>query len=213
MLKLYYSPGACSLASHIILEEIGEPFTTMPVPIREGATQTPEFLALNPHGRVPVLETEDMVLTESVAILSYLALRFPSASVLPLDDLRLGARALELLAFFASSVHIAVAQVWRAHRFAADEAAYSTVQASGHANIRTFFDEIETIAATGDWVLGDRFSVADPYLLVFYRWGRMLELDMASYHAWTAHTDRMLSRPAVTRALGREGIEISTTSR
>ena len=208
MLKLHYSPGACSLAAHIILEEIGAPFTTKAVPVREGATQTAEFLALNPHGRVPVLETEDMVLTESVAILTYLALRFPASTVLPLDDLRRSARALELLAFFASSVHIAVAQVWRSHRFAADERAYPTVQASGHANLRTFFDEIEAIAGSGDWVLGDRFSVADPYLLVFFRWGGMLGLDMTSYPSWTAHKDRMLARPAVKRALDREGIEI-----
>lgn len=208
MLKLYYSPGACSLAAHIILEEIGEPFTTKPVLIREGATQRPEFLALNPHGRVPVLEAVGQVITESVAILTYLGLRFPASGVLPLDDLGLTARAFELLAFFASSVHIAVAQVWRAHRFAADEVAYPTVQASGHANLRTFFDEIEAIAATGDWVLGDRFSVADPYLLVFYRWGLMLGIDMAAFPGWTAHKDRMLSRPATLRALAREGIEI-----
>jgi glutathione S-transferase len=213
MLKLHFSPGACSLATHIILEEIGEPFTARAVPIREGATQTAEFLALNPHGRVPVLEADGQVITESVAILTYLGLRFPSSGVLPLHDLRLTARALELLAFFASSVHIAVAQVWRSHRFAADEAAYPTVQASGHANLRSFFDEIETMAASGDWVLGDLFSVADPYLLVFYRWGWMLGLDMASYRAWTTHTDRMLARPAVMRALDREGIDIAAIRR
>lgn len=209
MLKLYYSPGACSLASHIILEEIGAPFTTKAVLIREGETQTPEFLALNPHARVPVLQTDDMVLTESVAILTYLALRFPASGVLPLDDLRRSARALELLAFFASWVHIAVAQIWRSHRFASDEGAYPTVQASGHDNVRTYFDEIEALAAQGEWLLGDRFSVADPYLLVFYRWGGMLGLDMSSYPAWTAHKDRMLARPSVRRALAREGIEIA----
>lgn len=208
MLTLYYSPGACSLAAHIILEEIGQPFTTQPVLIHEGQTQAPEFLALNPHGRVPVLEADGRVITESVAILTYLGLRFPASGVLPLHDLRLTARALELLTFFASSVHIAVAQIWRSHRFAADEAAYPAVQASGLANVRAFFAEIEALAAAGDWVLGDHFSIADPYLLVFYRWGRMLGLDMAAFDAWTAHTRRMLARPAVRRALAREGIEI-----
>lgn len=118
MRTLYYSPGACSLAAHIILEEIGQPFRTERVAIREGAHLTPEYLALNPHARVPTLVEDGFVLTESPAILSYLGHVAPQAQLLDLDNLRNFGRTAELLNYFSSAVHIAFAQIWRSTRFA-----------------------------------------------------------------------------------------------
>lgn len=208
MRTLYYSPGACSLAAHIILEEITQPFRTERVAIREGAHLTPEYLALNPHARVPTLVEDGFVLTESPAILSYLGHVAPQAQLLDLDNLRNFGRTAELLNYFSSAVHIAFAQIWRSTRFAQSGAARAEVEQAGLESARRYFTELEELARAGDWLVGNRFSIADPYMLVFYRWGALVGIDMAPYSAWTAHKDRMIERPAVQRALAREQIEI-----
>lgn len=209
MISLYYSPGACSLASHIVLEEIGAPFEAKRVTIAEGEHLQPDYLALNPHGRVPVLTDGDFVLTESPAILAWLGQRFPEAGLLDLgDDERLG-RTLELLSFFSSSVHIAFAQVWRAARFAAGDSARDEVIAAGRLAVDGYFAELEALVGDGGWAVGGRYSIADPYLLVFYRWGGRIGVDMSAYPGWSRHKEAMLARPAVQRALATEGIEIA----
>ena len=208
MLSLYYSPGACSLASHIVLEEIGTPFEARRVAIAESEHRTPEYLAVNPRGRVPTLVDGDFVLTESPAILSYLGHRFAEADLLDLDHVERLGRTHELLNFFSSGVHTAFAQIWRAARFAESEAAQADVTATGRKAVETYFDELEQLAR-GGWIVGGRYSIADPYLLVFYRWGGRIGADMTAYPAWTAHKSAMLARPAVQRALATEGIEIA----
>ena len=208
MIVLYYSPGACSLASHIILEEIGVPFEVRRVMIIDREHQTPEYLAINPHGRVPTLTDGDFVLTESPAILSYLGHRFPEAGLLDLADIERLGRTHELLNFFSSSVHIAFAQVWRAARFAESEAARAEIAACGRDSVARYFDELEVLAGDGGWLVGGRYSIADSYLLVFYRWGGRIGLDMNLYPGWTRHKEAMLARDAVRRAVEREQIEI-----
>ncbi len=209
MLTLYYSPGACSLAPHIILEEIGAPFTAKRVMLVDGEHQRPEYLAINPHGRVPALTDSDFVLTEGPAILSYLGHRFPEAGLLDLADVERLGRTQELLNFFSSSVHIAFAQIWRAGRFADGEAAREDVIASGRRTVTGYFDELESFVPHGGWLVGDRYSIADPYLLVFYRWGTRCGFDMTAYAGWTKHKQAMLARSAVQRALATEGIEVA----
>src|SRR5687768_11551587 len=206
MLTLYYSPGACSLAAHIVLEEAGAEFEAKRVTILKGEHQTPEYLRLNPHGRVPTLTDGDFVLTESLAILSYLGHRFADAGLLDLDNLEHLGRTHELLGFFSSSVHIAFAQVFRAARFAEGESAQAEIAASGRTAVEKHFTELEA-PAKGDWIVGGRYSIADPYLLVFYRWGWRIGLDMGLYPGWTRHKEEMLKRPAVQRAVTREEIE------
>lgn len=208
MITLYHSPGACSLAAHIVLEEIGAPFEAKRVAIAEGEHLTPDYLAINPHARVPALTDGAFVLTESPAILSYLGHRFPEAGLLDLKDLEKLGRTEELLGFFSSSVHVAFAQIWRATRFAEGEAAREDVIAVGRTAVSGYCDELEEVAGGGDWIVGGRYSIADPYMLVFYRWGRLIGLDMAAYPGWTRHKEAMMGRPAVQRALAREGIAI-----
>jgi len=208
MLTLYYSPGACSLAPHIILEEIGAPFAAKRVIINHGEHQTPEYLAINPRGRVPALTDGDFVLTEGPAILSYLGHRFPEAGLLDLADVEKLGRTQELLNFFSSGVHIAFAQIWRAARFADSEAARAEVMACGRRTVTGYFEELEGLVPDGGWAVGGAYSIADPYLLVFYRWATRIGTDMAAYPNWTAHKDAMLARPAVQRAVATEEIEI-----
>ncbi len=207
MLTLYYSPGACSLAPHILLEEIGAAFEARRVNLANGDHQKPAYLAINPHARVPTLVDGDFVLTETPAILSYLGHRFAETGLLPLTDLHQLARCEQFLAFFSSSIHVAVAQIWRTARYVDDPAAYEAVRAGGRKTLQTYFGELETLCEAGDWLVGGRFSVADLYPLVFYRWGLRLNEDMARYPAWTAHASRLLERDGVRRAIEDEGLQ------
>lgn len=205
---LYYSPGACSLAPHIVLEEVGEPFETRRVTIAEGQHLSPEYLRLNPRGRVPTLVVDDRPISEAGAILLHLAHRHAMLELTPSETLS-RARCYEWLLFLASSVHIAYAQFWRPRRFLAEGADATVLIASGRADIIRYNGEIEARLGPG-WLVGDRFSIADAYLLPFYRWGVRIGLDMEkSAPKWTRWKDRMLGRPAVFRALETEGIGTS----
>lgn len=207
MLKLYHSPGACSLAPHIALEETGADFEAQRVAIAEGDNSKPDYLAINPYGFVPALEVDGEVITENIAVLTYIANRFPEARLLPFEDPLALARALMQMAFLSSSVHIAFAQVWRPRRFTLDEAVHPQIIAGGRDRILRYYAEIDGRLARSEWLAGDSMTLADPYALVFFRWGNRIGLDMSSYPHWTAHSRRMLDRPAVQRALAREGLE------
>ncbi|HYH21082.1 MAG TPA: glutathione S-transferase N-terminal domain-containing protein [Azospirillum sp.] len=208
MLTLYYSPGACSLASHVTLEETGAPFEAHRVTLAKGEQHTPEYRAINPRARVPALRIDGGdVLTENPAILTYLARRFPEAKLLPADPLA-EARCLSMMAFLSSSVHPAFAHIFRPERFADDASAHPAIKETGR---RVFFDhlkEIDGLLAGKEWAQGS-FTVCDPYLLVFYWWGMRIELPVAELPNYTAHKQRMLARPAVRRAIEREGIPLA----
>lgn len=204
---LYYSPGACSLAPHIVLEESGEPFETRRVTIAEGLHQKPEYLRLNPRGRVPTLVVDDHPIREAAAILLHLA-HHAAPELIP-PQMLARARCYEWLMFLASSVHIAYAQFWRPRRFLPTDADASALVSSGKADIIRYNSEIEA-RLDSLWLLGDRFSIADAYLFPFYRWGIRIGLDMEKQAPkWTQWKDRMLARPAVLRALDTEGLGTS----
>ena len=200
---LYYSPGACSLVAHIALEEAGLSFGTKRILLAEREHDTPAYRRINPHGRVPALRTDRAVITESVAILNFLASTQPAAGSVPLHDSFSAARCNELLSWFASSVHIAFAQIWRAERFAQQETIQSAVQSEGHRIAKSYFAEIERLCGDG-WLVGEVFTAADSYLLTFYRWARRIGAPMDRYPSWTSLADRVLERPAVRRVIERE---------
>ena len=200
---LYYSPGACSLVAHIALEEAEAKFTPSRVVLAEGAHRTAEYLKINPHARVPALEVDGRIVTENVAILNYLALRFGAVGSVPLDVPLAAARTNELLGWFASTVHIAFAQIWRPERFTADSAVYPAIVAGGREALGGHFAEIEGFLGTG-WAVDGHFTAADSYLLTFFRWGRRIDHDMSAYPLWAALTERILDRPAVQRVLATE---------
>jgi glutathione S-transferase len=211
---LYYSPGSCALAPHIILEEIGVPFTLQLVSTDTGQSRTPEFRRINPKGRVPVLATGTRVLTEAPAILFDLALAHPSAGLLPGGPDGL-VRALEWFNWLSGTVHaVAVRQIWRPDQFSSadlttDPAQRAAIVAKGHEHLAAAFTLINERRMSRDWAVGPHYSIVDAYLLVFYRWGNRMGLPMRDrYPVWTQHTLRIIDRPAIQRALASEGISV-----
>ena len=154
MLKLFYSPGACSMAPHIVLEEIGKPYDTEVISAAKGETQSPEWKAINPKGRVPALlgvpgrmGGKADLLTEANAIMIYLARTNPGAKLLPADPAA-EARCIEWMNYLTSAVHAAsVGAIWRTGRFTADEAAAPAVKSKGEQNLRDAFAYIESLLA------------------------------------------------------------------
>jgi glutathione S-transferase len=204
MLGLYFAPGACSMAAHIVLEESGETYEPLRVDLAKGEQKSEAYLKINPQGRVPVLRLDDGApLSENTAILPYLGKRF---GLWPKDPLA-EAKALSLVGFFAASVHPAYAHINRPERYSADPAAFPAIKDMGFKTFHGYLKQIDAMLAGRDWFL-DGYSVIDPYGLVFYTWGVRREFPMAELKNYTAFKDRMLQRPAVKRALDDEKIKV-----
>jgi glutathione S-transferase len=206
MLRLYYSPGACSLVPHVALEETGAEFDAVRKTIAEKAHKRPDYLAINPRGLIPAMIVDGRLVTENIAVLAYIGHRWPESGQLPLDHVPALVQVFERLSWFATTVHYGgFGPIYRA-RAAGIERSQAEL-AEDRERLRALFAEIDPLLAPGPWLLGDRYCLADPYPLTFRRWARRLELDVSPYRHWTAHTARMLERPAVRRALAREGLD------
>lgn len=206
-LTLFYSPGACSLAVHIALREAGAEFALHRVVLAEGAQFKPEFLAINPKARVPALRRGDVVLTEGLAILDWVVRSWPAATLLP-DDPWQRARAMEALVWLNGTVHGEMfASIFRPGRFVADPAVQPALKDTGMGRLRQTFAELDQRLTGREWLIGERFSLPDAYLFVLYRWGKRVQLPMASdYPQVRALVQRVLARPAVQAALAAEGL-------
>lgn len=206
-LALYYSPGACSLAAHIALRELGVPFELRRVVIAKGEHRTPEFLAINPRGRVPVLVIDGTPVTELSGILTWLGQQsrdlFPPAGTLE------AVQCSQWLGWLTSTLHISFALIWRGERFCDEASMHSALRVRGLATVASQFAEIERALTKHPYVLGERYSIADANVLVFYRWGGRVGFDMRrEFPCWTRHTERLLTRPAVREAVAAEQIDL-----
>ena len=204
MLILYYAPGACSMAAHIVLEESGEKYQAQPVDLAGGEQRTEAYLKINPQGRVPVLKLDDGEhLAENTAILPYLGKRF---GLWPADP-KAEAKVLSLIGFFAASVHPAHAHVGRPERYTADQSAFPGIKDMGLKTFHGYLKQIDGKLAGREW-LSDKYSVVDPYAFVFYTWGARRELPMGEMTSYTKFKDRMMQRPAVQRAAADEKFKV-----
>lgn len=200
-LTLFLAPGSCAVAVQIALLETGAPFTSRQLNLAAGEQRSPEYLAINPKGRVPTLITEQGTLTETPALLLYVAQRFPDAKLAPLDNPFLLARMQEVNSFLASTVHVSHAHGRRGSRWADDEQAIAAMQQKVASNMRDGFAQIEQHYLAGPWVLGEQFSVADIYLFVVASWLKSDGVEISEFPKVADHYRRMLSRPAVNKAL------------
>ena len=204
MLTLYYAPGACSLASHIVLEESGEKYEGKRVDLAKGEQRTDAYLKIHPLGRVPALLLDNgEPLTENTAILPYLGKRF---GLWPKDPIA-EAKALSLIGYFASSVHPAHAHISRPERYATDKAHFPDIQEQGKKTFHGYLKQIDGMLAGRQW-LSDQYSVLDPYGFLFYAWGVRREVPMSELKSYSAFKDRMLQRPAVRRIVEDEKVKV-----
>jgi glutathione S-transferase len=208
MLKLFYGPNACSLASHIALTEAGADFEAVRLNLKAGDQHKPEYLAINPKGRVPALVTPRGILTESVVILGWVAQSYPQAHLRPEGDFFAFSEMQSFNLYLASTIHVTFAHLFRTARWADSESATAEIQAKVPSSLAAQWTLIEDRLGDGrPWVCGTQYTVADPYLYVFARW---LEREGAGGSAamplTRAHRARMQARAAVKKVLDVEGL-------
>jgi glutathione S-transferase len=205
MLTLYYAPGACSMAAHIVLEESGEKYEAKRMDLGKGEQRTEAYLKIHPLGRVPALGLDNgESLTENTAILPYLGKRYKLWPTDPVAE----AHALSMIGYFASSVHPAHAHISRPERYATDKSHFPDIQDMGRKTFLSYLKQIDGMLAGKQWLGGNQYSVLDPYALTFYSWGVRRELPVAELKNYGAHKDRMLARPAVQRVVEDEKIKL-----
>lgn len=209
MLKFFYSPGACSFASHVALIESGAPFELSKVPVADKSNKRPDYLAVNPRGFIPALAVDDWIMTENGAIMLYLAQRYPAARLLPSEPAAL-AKALEWLFWQSSTAHPAFAHLWRPERFADTAEEQEMVKKAAVSRVQAVGREVEAWLSRNDYAAGSVFSIADGMFLVLYRWlWRAGEtVNEQTHPAWTRYALRLRERPAVQQALAAEQISL-----
>ena len=206
MFTLYFTPGTCALASHIALVDAGAEHALRRIDFSKSEQRSPDYLAINPKGRVPALVTPRGVLTETPAMLAFIAQSFPKAGLAPLDDPFAFAEIQSFNAYLCATVHVAHAHRMRGYRWADDPAAHEAMKKKVPQSVSAGFDLIERGMLRGPWVMGEAYTVADPYLYTLARW---MEVDGVDPHAFPRvldPRDRMAERPGVKRALASEGL-------
>jgi glutathione S-transferase len=201
MLKLFYAPGSCALAPQIALEEAGAKYEAVRVDLRAKEQRKPDYLAINPKGRVPALVTDRGVLTENPAILAFVAQSFPAARLAPLDDAFAFAQVQAFNSYLCATVHVAHAHLNRGYRWADDSAAIAAMRKKAPQSVAECFELIEREMLAGPWVMGERYTICDPYLFTLARWLEDDGVDPALFPKVRDHRQRMSERPAVQAAL------------
>lgn len=204
MIKLYYLPGACSLADHIVLEWSGLPYQAEAVP--RDQLRSPEFLKISPMGAVPAITDGDWSLTQNVAILEYIAEQAPEANLLGDGSARSRAEVRRWLAFVNADVHKTFSLIFGAPRYIADEAAQNDLRANAAGMLRRQFGVANDQLAGREWIAGPR-SVADAYLYVVLRWAAAKQIDLSGYDNLAAFVTRMEADAGVQKALANEGLK------
>ena len=201
MLTLYFAKSTCALASHIALEDAGASYEANRVDFSKSEQQSPAYLAINPKGRVPALATPQGILTETPAILVYIAQSFPKANLAPLDDPFALAQMQSFNSYLCSTVHVAHAHRVRGSRWADEETSFADMKRKVPKTVAACFEMIETKMFKGPWVMGERYTVADPYLFTLAKWMEGDSVDPKSFPKVFEHRNRMAERDTVKKVL------------
>ncbi len=206
MLKLYYAANSCALATHIVLEEVGADYSTQRIEFAKEQQKSPEFLKINPKGRVPALVTDKGILTETPAMLVYVAQSFPAAGLAPMADPFAFARMQSFNAYLCSHLHVAHAHRMRGHRWVDADDAHSiaAMKRKVPETVGGAFEMIERDMLTGPWVMGDTYTICDPYLFTLAQWLEKDGVDLARVPRVVDHRRRMSERLAVKKAIAEE---------
>jgi len=204
MLKLYLAPGTCALASHIALAEAGADYTTEKLDFKANQQNSPGYLKLNPKGRVPTLVTDRGILTETPAMLAFIAQSFPQAKLAPLDDAFAFAQVQAFNSYLCATVHVAHAHKLRGARWATEETSFADMKRMVPKTVGACFALIERDMLRGPWVMGEQYTICDPYLYTIAGWLEGDGVDLATLPKVAAHQKRMSERPAVQKVLADE---------
>jgi glutathione S-transferase len=204
MYKLYYAPGTCALASHIALEEVGADYKAERLDFKANQQNSPDYLAINPKGRVPALVTDRGVLTETPAILAFVAQTFPEAKLAPFEDAFAFAGVQAFNSYLCSTVHVAHAHKQRGSRWASEESSFADMKRMVPKSVGACFALIERGMLKGPYVMGERYTICDPYLFTVGQWLEGDGIDVATLPKVKAHRERMLERSAVRKVLEEE---------
>jgi glutathione S-transferase len=203
-MKFYFAPHTCALATHIALEEAGASYEAQRVDFTKSEQRGEAYLAINPKGRVPSLVTDKGVLTETPAMLLYVAQLYPQARLAPLGDPWALAQVQAFNSYLCSTVHVAHAHRMRGYRWADDPAAIEAMKRKVPQSVGECFDLIERTMFAGPWVFGDMYTISDPYLFTIAQWWEADGVDPARFPKLADHRRRMAERPAVRRAIAME---------
>jgi len=204
MYKLYFAPGTCALASHIALEEAGADYSAMRLDFKANQQQSPDYLKINAKGRVPALVTDKGIITETPAILAYIAQVFPKAKLAPLDDPFAFAQVQSFNNYLCATVHVAHAHKGRGYRWATQETSFADMKGMVPKTMAACFDLIEKGMLKGPWVMGEQYSIADCYLYTIATWLEGDSVDLKTLPRVSEHMKRMAERPAVKKVMGEQ---------
>jgi len=204
MPTLYYAPHTCSLASHIALEDAGARYELRRIDFGKTEQQSPAYLQINPKARVPALVTPRGVLTETPAMLVFIAQTFPEAGLAPLNDPFAFAEIQSFNSYLCSTLHVAHAHRMRGYRWADEAASFADMQRKVPRSVGACYDMIETHMLRGPWAMGDTYTIADPYLFTLAQWLEDDGVDPARIPRVIEHRSRMADRPNVKKAVAEE---------
>jgi glutathione S-transferase len=204
MFKLYYAPATCALASHITLAEAGADYATEKIDFKVNQQNSPDYLKINPKGRVPALVTDRGILTETPAMLAYIAQSFPQAGLAPLDDPFAFAQVQSFNSYLCATLHVAHAHKLRGARWATEESSFADMKRMIPKSVGACFALIERNMLRGPWVMGESYTICDPYLYTVALWLEGDGVDLASLPKVADHRKRMSERPAVQKVLAEE---------
>jgi glutathione S-transferase len=202
--KLYYAPHTCALASHIALEDAGADYGLVRVDFAANEQRTPDYMAINPKGRVPSLVTARGILTETPAILMFVAQSYPQARLAPLNDAFALAQIQAFNAYLCATVHVAHAHRMRGYRWADDPAAITEMIRKAPQAVGECFALIEREMFKGPWVMGEEYTIADPYLFTLAQWLELDGVDPKRLPKVAGHRARMSKRATVRKAIAAE---------
>jgi glutathione S-transferase len=204
MLTLHYAPHTCSLASHIALEDVGAKYELRRIDFKKAQQQSADYLRINPKARVPALTTSRGILTETPAMLAFIAQSYPDARLAPLDDAFAFAELQSFNSYLCSSVHVAHAHRMRGYRWAEEQSSFDDMKRKVPQSVGACFAVIETTLLKGPWVMGETYTVADPYLFTLAQWLEADGVDIARLPRVIEHRERMAARRNVIKAIAEE---------
>jgi len=204
MFTFYYAPNTCSLASHIALVDAGAPYELKRINFGKEEQKSSNYVTINPKARVPAMVTPRGILTETPAMLAFIAQSFPGARLAPLDDSFAFAELQSFNSYLCSTLHVAHAHRMRGYRWADDPASFADMQRKVPQSVGACYDLIESEMLKGPWVMGENYTVADPYLFTVAQWLEADGVDLSRIPRVMDHRSRMMEMPNVKKALAEE---------